>query len=300
MKETTNLKQYFWNPKDSSYKGPKLTSTSSSYIASKAKELCQEEETKLKNLTFYSTSINLIGTVPDSVIDRGTESIDWIPASIERIAKTNSLIAWLREAIKERDRMLEKVKRIQVEEFCELKGIEFPERPGFAHSLTEEEYYDSLSIKEKNRYYSLQAAAAVYGKVIHLDGSLNKGRKKLMNVIQKPYSVDGTGRDATIYSYVPTVELSDVDELFFKLQEKHREIQAELNSIKYECEKAMKASEIEATQLDNKLHSEYMERISDIRNKMQLYIAEQTKVIGDLKIIIPNDLMDIYNEVKGK
>lgn len=291
------MKQYFATP---DYQGVKLTSTSAAFIANKSKELVQYEESFLKNISFYTTIVNLIGSNETSVIEYGSKDVERFKLAIERIGKANSLIAWLREAIKEKDNMLDKIKHMQASDFCEQEGIEFPKRPEYTESLTEEEYYDSLSVKEKNRYYSLQAQAAAYGKYIHLDGSLNKSRKKLMEVIQKPHAINGNGRDTIIYSYNPTIELSKVDDMFFELQTKHREIQAELNSIKYECEKAIKASEIEAKQLDNKLHGEYLEKVKDIQNKMQLYIAEQTKVIGDLKIIIPNDLMGIYNEVKGK
>lgn len=274
-----------------------LTSTSANFIANKAKEYCQDIEQSLKNVEFFSTTVNLIGSNDVSVINHGTQFIDWIPSAIEKIGQCNSLIAWLREAIKERENALNIIRRFDVEIFCELKGIEFPERPDVANALTEKAYYDSLPIKEKNRYYSLEAQAAAIGKYIHPDGSLNKARKKLSSKIQQPHEVQGSGRDTIVWNYEATIKLQDVDNLFFELQNKHREIQSQLNAMKFECEKAMKESAIKVEQEYQLAYNEYSEKISKIRSDMRLYIEEQTKFVGDLKIVIPDKLKDIYNEI---
>lgn len=77
--------------------------------------------------------------------------------------------------------------------------------------------------------------AAVIGKYIHPDDVLSDERKKLKNRIQHPHQVDGKGRDALIYTYEPSVSAEDVDNTFYELQKKHREVQAQLNSMKHDC-----------------------------------------------------------------
>lgn len=274
-----------------------LTSTSANHIANLAKELCHDLEVKLQNVDFVSTSINLIGDTKQSIINTGTTSLDWIPEAIDKIAKVNSLIAWLREAIKERTNALNKIKTLTLKTYAEFVGIEYPECPEGEYSLTEDEYYASLSVKERNRYYSLEAQAATIGKYIHPDGSLNEARKKLSEKIQKPHLIKEQGRDTILYNYTPTISLEESDNLFFELQTKHREIQAQLNQIKFECEKAVKASQIKVAQEYQQKNLEYASKIKEIDNQMNIFIAEQTKFIGDLKIVIPNDLKDIYEEV---
>lgn len=274
-----------------------LTSTSANHIANMAKELVQDLESQLQNVEFYKTTINLIGDSNVSILNHGTSEIDWIPEAIDKIAKVNSLIAWLREAIKTKDKALETIKELYPEDYAKFKGIEYPERPSEKEALTEKEYYDSLPIKERNRYYSLEAQAATLGKYIHLNGSLNKARKRLSNKFEHPHELSGSGRDAILYNYQPTVAIDEVDKLFFELQNKHREIQSQLNAIKYECEKAVKESKIKVNQEFQKEFREYVAKCDDIRAEMKLYIEEQTKFIGDLKIIIPDKLKDIYNEV---
>lgn len=275
------------------------TSTSANYIANKAKEYCQDLEQNLQNLEFFSTSINLIGTNDVSIISNGIGSTEWIPTAIDTIGKCNSLIAWLREAIKEREKAINAIKKLDIKEYAKFKDITLPDYPTQEDALTEEEYYASLPIKERNRYYSLEAQAAALGKYIHQNGSLNRARKKLFDKIQNPHEVSGSGRDAIIYNYEPSIFPEEADELFFKLQNKHREIQAQLNSIKFECEKAVKDSEIKVRHNYRVAYQNHINTLQNIENEMKLYIEEQTKFLGDLKIVIPNELKDICDEISN-
>lgn len=155
----------------------------------------------------------------------------------EYIQGVKSLIAWLREGIKAKENL--------------MNGMVKPETPNYGHVLTEVEYYASLPIKKRNRYYQLETEAAVLGKYIHPDGHLSDARKELKDKLQHPHKVDGRGRDALIYTYTPTVDVAEVDNVFFELQKKHREIQAQLNAMKHSCEQAINES-------TNKVNTEYM------------------------------------------
>lgn len=139
---------------------------------------------------------------------------------------------------------------------------EKPLSPVAPHVLTEQEYYASLPIKERNRYYQLETVAAVIGKYIHPDDVLSDERKKLKNRIQHPHQVDGKGRDALIYTYEPSVSAEDVDNTFYELQKKHREVQAQLNSMKHDCEVAIEES-------TNKSNTEYAVASSEYREALK-------------------------------
>ena len=165
--------------------------------------------------------------------------------------------------------------------------------------MTEVEYYASLPIKERNRYYQLETEAAVLGKYIHPDGHLSDARKELKDKLQHPHKVDGKGRDALIYTYTPTVDVAGVDNVFFELQKKHREIQAQLNAMKYSCEQAINES-------TSKVNSEYMvasqkyqAELKDILGAFKTWNDEKSQEYSKLKIVVPNSLLGTYNTINS-
>lgn len=138
--------------------------------------------------------------------------------------------------------MINGLQSVSLDDWCKENEVEKSLSPVAPHVLTEQEYYASLPIKERNRYYQLETEAAVIGKYIHPDGVLSDERKKLKDRIQHPHQVDGKCRDALIYTYEPSVSAEDVDNTFYELQKKHREVQAQLNSMKHDCEVAIEES----------------------------------------------------------
>lgn len=273
------------------------TSTSANHIANLAKEYIQEQESILNNVTFYSEDVALIGSSNKSSLHNGISDISMIPELLQEVSEAKSLIAWLREAIKAKQRLTDYWEEYADTEYLKENNISYPMKPVMKQILTEDEYYASLSIKERNRYYTLETEAAVIGKYIHPDGKYSKERKDLANYIQNPHKVTGSGRDTIIYSFTPTMELCEVDDMFFKLQTKHREIQAQLNSIKYQCEQAILASKTEAQEEYINALRNYNAEMEEIGSKMGVYKTEKLKAIGALKIIIPDSLKDICAKV---
>lgn len=281
--------------------GVALTSTSANHIANLAKEYIQGVETQLNNICFFNAEVALIGNVNGNTIQTGVSSevLNNLQSMLEGVAQAKSLIAWLREGIKAKENLMKDLQTINLEDWCKENGIVKPEAPNYGHVLTKEEYYASLPIKERNKYYQLETEAAVFGKYIHPDGHLSDARKELKNKLQHPHEVDGRGRDALIYTYIPTIDVAEVDNIFFELQKKHREIQAQLNAMKYSCEQAINES-------TNKVNTEYM-------TALQKYQAELKNVVGTfkawrdkksqeyskLKIVIPHSLVGIYNTINS-
>jgi hypothetical protein len=282
-----------------STEGIGLTSTSANHIANLAKEMVREIETSLASMTFYSTSVALIGNETVNTLNEGdsAETLDKVMSQLHAIAKANSLIAWLREAIKAKERLLKEIEYLTTEDYMKGQGIERPEVPMKGIALSEDEYYANLSLDERNRYYSLEALAAVLGKAVHPNGVLADARQQLNERLKNPKAVEGKGRDALIYTYTPTVETSQVDEVYFAIQKKFREIQASLNSIKFECSKAVKESEIEVQTAFADAYSQYQAELTRIQNEMSTYKKKRVREIGNLKIVIPSSLEDIYKTV---
>lgn len=281
--------------------GVALTSTSANHIANMAKEYIQGMETQLNNVSFLNVEVGLISANAHNVIQEGTsrEVLSSIPSMLESIAQAKSLIAWLREAIKAKNDLINGLQSVSLDDWCEENGVEKPLSPVAPHVLTEQEYYASLPIKERNRYYQLETVAAVIGKYIHPDGVLSDERKKLKDRIQHPHQVDGKGRDALIYTYEPSVSAEDVDNTFYELQKKHREVQAQLNAMKYSCEQAINES-------TNKVNTEYMAasqkyqaELKDVLGAFKTWKDEKSQEYSKLKIVVPNSLLGIYNTINS-
>lgn len=282
-----------------SSEGKGLTSTSANHIANLAKEMVRGLEASLDSMTFFSTSVALIGSDTTDLLSKGSsdEDLSDIQRKLNAIAKANSLIAWLREAIKAKERMIKETESLSIDDFMKLKGIEPVECPEKETPLTEDDYYATLPLDERNRYYELETFAAVLGKAIHPDGSLAKARENLGNSIRKPKDVKGDGRDTLIYSYSPTVDPQAVEDLFFRIQKNYREAQSRLNTIKFECQSAVKSSEVAVnTDYANELEK-YNESKRQIVADRSAYIKQKVKEIGDYKIVIPQSLQGIYDEV---
>lgn len=131
--------------------GVALTSTSANHIANMAKEYIQGMETQLNNVSFLNVEVGLISANAHNVIQEGTsrEVLSSIPSMLESIAQAKSLIAWLREAIKAKNDLIDGLQSVSLDDWCEECGVEKPLSPVAPHVLTEQEYYASLPIKER-------------------------------------------------------------------------------------------------------------------------------------------------------
>lgn len=281
--------------------GVALTSTSANHIANLAKEYIQGVETQLNNVCFFNAEVSLVGSTGASIIQTGgtSEVLNNLQSLLEGVAQAKSLIAWLREGIKAKENLMKDLQNIGLEGWCNENGLAYPEAPSCGHVLTEIEYYASLPIKERNRYYQLETEAAVLGKYIHPNGHLSDARKELKDKLQHPHEVDGKGRDALIYTYTPTVNVAEVDNVFFELQKKHREVQAQLNAMKYSCEQAINES-ISKVNTEYMIASQkYQARLKEILGAFKTWNDEKSQEYSKLKIVIPHSLMGIYNTING-
>jgi hypothetical protein len=277
-----------------------LTSTSANHVANMAKEYLQTLKKEMNDISLVATTVELIGSGNPTILNKGKnkEFLDSISIKLHTIVQAQSLIAWLREAIKEKDKMLREISATSVKEWCNKNDKNYPEAPIKESFLTEEEFYNSLSVKTKNNYYQLETLCAVIGKYIHPDGSLSEAREKLKEKINNPNDLKGSGRDALVYTYTPTVSIEEIDNLFFTLQDQHRSAQAELNAMKHKCEVAISQSIIECENKYTKEMQEYNATMSEIISSYNLWKEEEARKVSKLKIIIPNDLIGIYNTIK--
>jgi hypothetical protein len=281
--------------------GVALTSTSANHISNLTKEYIQGTETYLNNISFLNIEVALVGSTSVNTIQTGEESevLEDLQSVLEKVAQAKSLIAWLRESIKAKENLISSLRTISIEDWCKENGMVMPEAPAYGHVLTEEEYYASLPIKERNRYYQLETEASVLGKYIHPNGHLSEARKELKDKIYHPHRVDGKGRDALIYTYTPTTSVALVDNVFYELQKKHREVQAQLNSMKHSCEQAINESTNEVNTEYVVATQKYQAELEKVLGTFKIWKDEKSQEYSKLKIAVPNSLMGIYNTINS-
>lgn len=278
-----------------------LTSTSANHIANLAKEYGTRLSSQVNNFQFYDTGIALIGTEDYHKIKTGVTDAEVakFPEILDKVIEANSLIAWLREAIKARENLLKEVEQMGIDEYAEIKGVELPKRPERSLRLTSDDIVAKMSVKERNRYFLLQTRAAKIGKFIHPDGKFSEQRAELQKKRCAEFMVKGEGRDTLIYKYEPTCSDEVVEKVFFQLQKAHREAQAELNGILHKIDEEERSAALASDREYAIALDQYNRRMEEIQSDFQIWKECEAKRIADLRIIIPNDLKGIYETINS-
>ena len=276
-----------------------LTSTSANHIANLAKELVQSVEKVVNNISLINSYVTLIGSNEKNLLSVGWKDLESLPSKMELLGQAHALMAWLREAIKAREAMLKEVEYMSIGDWAEQYDIQLPVAPKERHNPTREERIASLNIKERNRYYTLQARAAVLGKYIHPDGSFSKARANMMDKALNPNQVVGDGRDTLLYSYKPSCDKEVVEDMFFKLQAEHRSIQAELNGILHKIDEDMRAEALEINHEFQVAIEEYNHQFNAKQAEFSEFLKKETSRRMAFKIAIPNGLQAIYETVNN-
>lgn len=274
-----------------------LTLTSANHIANLAKEYAKNAESELNNVSFVNKSLTIVGSDNTQTIHKGwtPEVFDEIDAKLNVIAQAHSLIAWLREAIKAHGTLMSLIEGEELSDYYET----LPTKPVKAKEITKDEYIKLLTIKERNRIYALQARAAVFGTYIHPDGRFWKARKELMDKRSNPTEVCGQGRDTLLYMFEPTIPVENVDTQFYVLQQKHRAIQAELNGLLHKIDTSVEEYNAKVKREYNEALADYNAEIARLTSIMEAEREHKLVEARKLRIVIPNDLQEIYQTISA-
>lgn len=288
-----------------------LTSASASHVSAMANVMANDIEERVKALRLYRKYIRVIGD-GESLVEERVDTLGNIEHDLDSISKANALIAWLREAIKEREACLDNINATSLEEFCEMKGIDLGEEPRMP-KMPRVNFNDlhtilgaGLTIKEYNRLTELNSTLAVYGKFIHDKGLLTEHKRKLQSIAKNPIVYQESGRDTIITRYEADPAES-IDETYTALQAKYRKLQAEKNGIEAkwsdianDYQVKVKRAYDEAIAEYRKACDDYEVRRAEAQSALVDWIKEECDRVAALKIIIPNDLKDIYEVLKEK
>lgn len=290
-----------------------MTSTSAQHVSAMANVMVQDIKQRIMGLRLYEKSIRVIGDEMVTV-ETVNNTLPEIAESVKRICKANALIAWLREAVKEREQAQKYVSDMSLDDWMKKQGIEKPvsPEPPQMPRINFQDYKTildtGLSVKEYNRFVELNSALAVYGEMIHEKGLLTRQKSELARIMQNPTEVKESGRDTIITTYKVDVNISaDIDNLYTELQSEYRRLQAEKNGIEakfsnlamdYQTRKndEWKAAKAQYDRDLQKVNSELV----GIQTQMQEWKKQRLEELAALKIIIPDALKPLYKELKVK
>jgi hypothetical protein len=285
-----------------------LTSTTANYYANIAKELQMAAQERLNHVQLYSTSVSVIGSSEKQLMSAGLRDLTFITLDLPHLASLNAFCAWIREAIKEKEEQAKVVKQLDIEHWADQMGIKLPEWPSHPKDpevITEQSVMDTWDINKRNKYLRLEAFAATYGKYIHPDGTFSKARKRAHEVVNKPITKEGVGRDMVLYYSNLTIDPQIIDSTFLTLQDQYRSYEKELNQMKAELKETV-------NDLTRKAYEKYQLDVARWKEQQQLYSSDLSKAqsewikwrtdelerISQLKITIPDALKDIFRIIQ--
>ena len=274
-----------------------LTNTSANHVANKIKEYIRNKETAISNISFLTKDVELLVNDSKKRVRTGLDNkdINNLTGTLKFIGDCKGLAAWLREAIKAKEAALKDIDNISMLEWAEQNSFIVPQLPAREHVMTEDDVVSEMPVNERVKYYTIEAKVAAIGKAIHNNGAFAEARKEAQMRQSKPIDIIGEGRDAMIYTYTLSADQETIDNEFMNLVNMHRELQAELNKIKYAIETKVKESEAASNEKYTKDYTAYQTNMQDITNKWTEWRHLEKMRIQNLKIVIPDALKKIYD-----
>ena len=106
-----------------------LTTTSAQHIKDMAGHYVDNLRQKLNSITFVNTNISIIGSDKQTLINRGwnLDELNSINEILIRIAKAQTLQAWLGEAINAKNNLQRDIEDYDIKDFVKEHNIEVPE-----------------------------------------------------------------------------------------------------------------------------------------------------------------------------
>lgn len=283
-----------------------MTSTSANKLANLAKERNREDQLYVENVKFYSDIMSLLVNPNEKVtlsegLPGSEEEFKKIREALQRTARFNAFISWVREAISAKENLIEEVGMTSLKKWCKDQGIEYPEPPEneVVDEMKKQSAAGKAYIDEMAAYFISQAKASVLGLAIHPNGPLDKARRDLIDAWLKPSSKEGTGADTVIMTKVPTASNESVTNFYMELQGDWRQSESRLNESKNKWNTADVELRIQLLNEYNAKMRDNEKETSRIKAEWEKWKLEETKRLGKLKIRIPAALQPVMDELQA-
>lgn len=276
-----------------------ITSTSANHVSNKGKELLKSEQAVLDNINFVNTTASLLSGGESRTITKGmnADSFESMHKTIAKIANLNAMSAWIHEAIKAKTEILEYVQSLSIDKWAKEQNIELPNAPGKEFPIVESDVIGTWDVAKRNKYYVYESYCSLVGKFIHPKGAFYEAKAQMNNAVQNPNKVEGSGRDAIIYSYEPSMPISEVNDEYNWLSTELRHKEAEFNKMKQEIVDAITEDKLAKAQKFDDAYAKYVDTIESIRNKFDMWKTKTVKEVSALKIYLPQGPKQTYDEI---
>lgn len=276
-----------------------ITSTSANHVSNKGKELLKSEQAILDNINFVNTTASLLSGGESRTITKGmsADSFESMHKTIAKIANLNAMSAWIHEAIKAKTEILEYVQSLSIDNWAKEQNIELPNAACKEFPITESDVIGTWDVAKRNKYYVYESYCSLVGKFIHPKGAFYEAKAQMNNAVQNPNKVEGSGRDAIIYSYESSMSISDVNVEYNWLSTELRHKEAEFNKMKQEIVDAITEDKLAKAQKFNDAYAKYIDTMESIRNKFDMWKTKAVKEVSALKIYLPQGPKQTYDEI---
>lgn len=281
-----------------------MTSTSANKLANLAKERNREDMLYVDSVRFVKEEMSLLTNPSEKVIlsegmKGDSTEFTKIKEAMTRVARFNSFISWVREAIKAKDTMISKVRITTLTEWCKKNNIDLPKVPlnNVEEELEENRAASKIGIEDMARYFIAESKASVLGQSIHPDGSIARARRDLMEAGVRHSYREGEGKDMVITTVTQTADINEVTDFYMNLQSDWRHAESIINQSKSEWEQADGELRLQLTNEYNKKLREHENMMARIKSDWEKWKLEEVRRIGKLKIRIPKALQPVLDEL---
>lgn len=273
----------------------KLTMSSAAHLRDLAAAKAQDILAGLNDVEFVNQHMTLIATQQQYRTRVGwtDDQLRQVSSALKRVAEYHSFEAWMNEAIEAKRRLLNDIQRMSIED----SPIEVPKAPEKTAEYTTDDYMSTLSIKDRNLFYSLETKVAVIGKFIHKDSPYARAVKRMQECLNRPVQAEVNGRDTMVYEYALSADKALIDDVYFQLQQEHRESQAQLNGMRNTMNETIRKENLAHEQEYKAAYEAYHNAMTIARSDFNTWQKLELARIEKLKIVIPVHLQDVYDEL---
>lgn len=302
-------------------------------LAKKADKYIAAKIDGIDSLNFHDrlTVPTIDGLSEQTLKGDGTKGLELIGDSAAQIGQMARLEALLSLARQTQTDAKKEVMDMTLDKYCEQQGIvvdkivsrdEFLAQKGMDDKLKapteplvadKKDVLDKLNQKDRCTMLQLNSQCAAIGDAIHPNGSFAQSRDKVLNSAGSESALQSIGNMAVVVAETPSVNPEDVNRVFFGLQDKHRQLEAQLNKINENIKRMVREENMDRqdkhrtalAQHESQLRqksmacNEYAAMVDSHGKHMQQLAAElnqwkeeQVKMLDSLRVAIPDDLKD--------
>lgn len=277
-----------------------ITSTSATYLCNIARELLKDIESSLNNISFITEEVTLFGSENKIRTKEGynLSELSDLDSKLTKAAQLKAFIAWMSEGIKAKDVESEKLREYTLSDFIK----DFPEyvvQRSKDSTLDPNYGLGKLDVSERVKYLFSEALTSSIGKYIHNNGALRKAYSELLNIAHNKVNITTEAKDSIVVvtNKIPSVDTKEVEKIMLKYQDLRRENEKVLNSLKSKIKSYDHEYQMYLTLEDKAASESYNEKMEVVRSKYNEYVLNKRSEIEKLKIIIPDGLRSIYNDL---